>query len=182
MRMRLKRVLKNNVGFSIIELMVAVAILAVISSVAMVSLYSVNQSNTKKSTASINSSLLLCKEKALTNAAKEWKTVVYEDKVEVVKVAFDDSVMTVASYDFPNNVKIFVNNTENGSNGELGEDYESVSFVFNTQGSVSKVYDNNGNSLKSSLGSYCYISSRYKSRKIKNVKLFFSTGKHIAER
>ena len=62
MRMKLnqKQVQKNNSGFSIIELLVVVAIMAVFIGGALTTFLSVSRTNVKKSNSVINDAMIFC--------------------------------------------------------------------------------------------------------------------------
>ena len=185
MRMKLnqKQIQKNNSGFSIIELLVVVAIMAVFIGGALTTFLSVSRTNVKKSNSVINDAMIFCKGKAMTNAAKEWKLVLSEHEANVVKVSSDGKVSTIKSYALPNKVDIFVNTSEESYAGKIGDDgdYESVSIVYSSKGSITKVYDENNNSLMDKFGNTCCIVSKYKQSKSASIKLYFITGKHAKQ-
>lgn len=171
----------NNGGFSLVELLVIVAIMGVLIGMFSISYVIVEKGNVKKAIGYIDDALTLCKEKAQTNSADEWKVIIEEEKVSVVKVE-GSSEQYISQKELPKNVDLYVTELDGKLSGtEVGSDYDSVSISFGRMGEVKDVYiTSSGTSIKGT-SPYFYIIARYKDKKQQNIKIYYSTGKHIVE-
>lgn len=170
----------NNKGFSLVELLVIVAIMGVLIGMFSITYVIVEKGNVKKAVGYIDDELTLCKEKAQTNSADEWKVVIEESQVSVVKVE-DNKEQQISTKELPKNVKIYISETGGKLSGtEIGSDYDKVSISFGMMGEVKDVYTSSGTTMKES-SPYVYIIARYKDKKQQDIKVYYSTGKHIVE-
>lgn len=161
---------KHNMGFSFVELMVVIAIMAVLIGAASISYVVVSKSNVKKAASYIDNAITNCREKSMTKTG-EWSVRISDGLVEIVHDG-----ETVDSKELPSNVDVYVSEI-NGDLSEnmVGEDYDSVSVFFKTLSGEVKTVE--PESIKGS-GTCCYIMCRYKDKKQYTIRLYYSTGKH----
>lgn len=171
----------NNKAFSMIELLVIVAIMGVLIGVFSASYLVVEKGNVKKAVNFIDDELSVCKEKAQTNSADEWKVVIKPGRVSVVKV-IDGVESEESSKAIPEKVSLYISENSGKISGtEIGSDYDSVSISFRQSGEVGDVYVSSTNTSLKGSASSIYIIARYKDKKEQNVKIYYSTGKHTVE-
>lgn len=176
---------RNNKGFSLLELMVVVAIMAILTGITTITYRTVNNSNVNKAASVVDDYLSLAREKAKTVSAYEWNmTISVGDKETLVSYvkktmtpsgAVKEDIMDSKS--LPKNVKFRIID-DAGSEIKLEGTVSRISIAFNSlTGSVSKVYFSDGSSIDIKDKSYCDITAYYKN-KSRSVRLYFVTGKH----
>ena len=172
--------LNRNAGFSLLELLIAVAIMAVLIGASLTTYLVVSKSNVKKASGAINDTLTLARERSKTIAAEEWNATIEAsgDKVVVklVKIVKDDEkILTDHLHFYRNGVTRFIGN-------KSGE-YKKVSIVFETMtGAVKSVYYNGDRSDKMDISKgKMQIISYYGDKKSSSISLFFVTGKHMID-
>lgn len=182
MRMSIKR---NNKGFSLLELMVVVAIMAILTGMISITYRTVNKSNVNKAASIVDDYLSLAREKAKTVSAYEWNMTISvgDDGTEVSYVKKAEKESDKAKMDsktLPKNVKFEIID-DKGNVIKLDNTINEVSVAFNSlTGNVSKVYFSDGSSIDingDNRKSYCDIKAYYKT-KSRSVRLYFVTGKH----
>lgn len=167
----------SNKGFSVVEVIVVVAIMAVMIGVISVTYTVVKKANVTKASRTIDDLLTNCREKAMTNSAKEWKVVIDGNTVKVIKVDSDGNEIEIESATIPSNVEVYV--SEDGVNNYYAKDNPiSISFKL-LSGEVSSVYTT-GVTIKGS-GTNCGIVSDYKNKKQSTITLYYATGKHTID-
>ena len=185
----------NNLGFSLLELMVTVAIMAVMLGGSITTYRTVTRANVKKANSYINDEISIAREKAKTIAADEWvfmleatgKTV----NASVYKVISEENkgdVWTLMSVQaLPQNVKISFTDSKGVNTikiGNGGTDVKRLGIVFAPlTGKVKsiKTYSETGtviSTISMSGASYCDIVSQHRT-KVKKVRIYYLTGKHI---
>lgn len=185
---------KRNSGFSMVELIVAIAIMTLLIGTAGLSYMIVSKSNVKKAAETIDDCLTLCRERAMTNSAEEWNVTIKPGRVEVQKLTLDADnnlkVEVIESQSLPSRVDIYV--IDAGSANEIyvsddEGDKESVSVSFKLlSGEVGKIYfdgNRDGEYLypTGSNSTGCRIVVDYKNKKTYGIEVFYSTGRHIIE-
>lgn len=181
----------NNFGFSLLELMVTIAIMAVLIGGSLTTYRIVSKTNVKKATKYIDDYFSLARERAKTIAAYEWNMTIDASGddvvVQLVKInekengEFERTVLDTAS--LPSNIKVKIVDTRGGTTylSKDPRDIKTVSFAFTPlKGNVSKIYYNNDFNRTISLedGS-CDIVAYYGDKKSRSVKLYYVTGKHM---
>lgn len=169
----------SNKGFSIIEVIVVVAIMAVMVGVISITYTVVKKANVTKASRTIDDLLTNCREKAMTNSAKEWKVVIDGNTVKVIKVDSEGNEIEIESEAIPSNVNVYVV-SDDGINRYDASSANPISISFKLlSGEVSSVYTT-GVTIKGS-GSQCRIVSDYKNKKQSTITLYYATGKHTID-
>lgn len=174
----------NNKGFSLLELMVVVAIMAILTGITTITYRTVNNSNVNKAASIVDDYLSLAREKAKTVSAYEWNMTISigDDGTEVsyVKKTETNAGITEDTMDsktLPKNVKFKIID-DTGNEIKLEDTTYEVSVAFNSlTGTVSKVYFKDGSEIDIKAKSYCDFVAYYKN-KSRSVRLYFVTGKH----
>lgn len=178
----------NNKGFSLLELMVVVAIMAILTGITTITYRTVNNSNVNKAASIVDDYLSLAREKAKTVSAYEWNMTISvgDDGTEVsyVKktkttagITEDITADTMDSKTLPKNVKFKIID-DAGNEIKLENTTNEVSVAFNSlTGTVSKMYFKDGSEINIKDKSYCDFVAYYKN-KSRSVRLYFVTGKH----
>ena len=135
----------NNKGFSLLELLVVVAIMGVLTGIISITYRTVNKSNVNKAASIVDDYLSLAREKAKTVSAYEWNMTISvgDDGTEVsyVKKAKMDSKT------LPKNVKFKIID-DKGNEIRLDNTIKEVSVAFNSlTGNVASVYFSNGSKI-----------------------------------
>lgn len=180
----------SNAGFSLVELLVVVAIMGLLMGGAIVSWYTISSNNVKKAGGYIDDSLTECKSRAKTMAAHAWTVELTNDKVQVHRYLTDDKGAVTdevtLSENLPGNVDIYVL-MDSGEKIDLTSDADMVQFEYKIlTGEISSVYaEKSGaswplynNSALYSGYKYCDIVCKYENRE-QVIRLYFTTGKHI---
>ena len=181
----------NNLGFSLLELMVTVAIMAVMLGAGLTTYRIVSRSNVRKATKYIDDFLTLAREKAKTIAAYEWNMTIDATGdsvyVELVRVTqkedggLEETVMNRAK--LPSNIKVRIIDAKADKTylGNGAGDIRYASFVFTPlTGSVNKIYFNKDRNYNMVMdGGVCDIEAYYGTKKSKSVRIYFVTGKHM---
>ena len=178
---------KSNAGFSLIELLVVVAIMSLLMGGALISWYAVSSANIKKAISYVDDALTECKNRAMTTSADNWKVVITNDKIEVIKTITDDggsvSDVVITSEAIPKNVNVYVQ--QDTVKYDLATEYNSISISYKLlSGEVKDVYANKGGTdikvYSGTEANYCDIVCQYKER-TRTVRLYYTTGKHIQQ-
>ena len=91
-----------------IELLVTVAIMAVMVGAMSITMNVVKNANVDKSSRTINDIITLSREKAMTTDAKEWVVRIDGNSVSVVRVLSDGTEQTVERKELPSKVDVYV--------------------------------------------------------------------------
>lgn len=172
----------NNKGFSLLELLVVVAIMAILTGMISITYRTVNKSNVNKAASIVDDYLSLAREKAKTVSAYEWNMTISvgDDGTEVSYVKKAEKESDKAKMDsktLPKNVKFKIID-DKGNEIKLDNTIKEVSVAFNSlTGNVAKVYFSNGSKIDVTDSSYCDFIAYYKT-KSRSVRLYFVTGKH----
>lgn len=180
----------NNKGFSLIELMVVVAIMAIMIGVGVTSYRTVSRTNVKKSARYVDDYLSLAREKARTISAYEWNMTIDATQknpvVILVKIEKDDldnlTVTQMSKETLPSNVKLSISDAD-GNVTEIGGStgVKKVSIVFKSlTGTVDKIYFEGEADNLMTKSSFYDILCKYKSRE-QVVRLYDVTGKHTTK-
>lgn len=168
----------SNKGFSIIEVIVVVAIMTVMIGAVSITYTAVKKTNVTKASRTIDDLLTTCREKAMTNSAKEWKVVIDGSTARIIKVDSEGNEIEIESETLPSNVKVYV--SEDGINNyEASVSPISISFKL-LSGEVGSVYNNDGITIKGE-GTNCGIVCDYKNKKNSTITLYYATGKHTID-
>ncbi len=172
-RQKLNKAIGNR-GFSLVELLVVVAIMGVMVGIASLSYVVVSKSNVKKTAGFIADAISECRERSMTKTGK-WSVKISDGLVEIIH---DDEVFD--SSELPSRVNVYVSETDGKLSGtKVGTDYTSVTVTFrNLSGDIEEV---SPAGIKTDAGKTCYIMCRYKDKKSSTIKLYYSTGKHTVE-
>ncbi len=185
--------LNRNAGFSLLELLIAVAIMAVLIGASLTTYRVVSKSNVKKASGSINDMLTVARERAKTIVADEWNTTIeVSGKSVVVKLIratknSDDSYTEriVDEVELPSNVDVkFID--RNGVTKQIGTKagaYTKLSIAFEPlTGAVKNVYYNGDRTQKMDISKgKMQIVSYYGDKKSSTISLYFVTGKHMID-
>ncbi len=183
---------KFNAGFSLVELLVVVAIMGVLLSGAVMSWYVISSNNVNKSGEYIDSALTECKNRAKTMAADLWTVELTNDIVEVHKSVSDDkgvvSDEVILHENLPASIDVYVL-LNTGEKIDLTSNADKVIIEYKIlTGEVSSIYAEKDGSKWSVYSSgtaytgykYCDIVSKHDKRENK-IRLYFTTGKHIEQ-
>lgn len=183
---------RSNAGFSLVELLVVVAIMGVLMGGAVMSWYTISSNNVKKAGSYIDDALTECKSRAKTQAAHSWTVELTNDSVQVHKYISDDTGSVtdeiILSEKLPANVDVYVL-TDHSEKFDLASGVDMVQFEYKIlTGEISSIYVEDGgtswpaynnNSLYSDY-KYCDIVCKHEKREYK-MRLYFTTGKHIEQ-
>lgn len=183
---------KSNAGFSLVELLVVVAIMGVLMGGAIMSWYAISSNNVNKAGGYIDDALTECKGRAKTMAAHSWTVELTNDTVQVHRYVSDDKGSVtdevILSEKLPGNVDVYVL-MDYGEKFDLTSDVDMMQFEYKLlTGEISTIYAEKGgtswpvynnNSLYASY-KYCDIVCKYENRE-HVIRLYFTTGKHIEQ-
>lgn len=178
----------RNAGFSLVELLVTVAILGVALGFTAISYTVVSRSNVKKAASYADDALALCRQRSMVSSG-QWCVVIKSDGVSVVKRTGADGSYTdesISDSGIPKSVDVFVGQNKSTGLKQLGVDCDSVTIYFNTlNGDIKNVTMQTSGSaetdIKDDTSGSCYLVFRYKDKKECRVKIYYSTGKHTVE-
>ncbi len=180
---------KSNAGFSLVELLVVVAIMAVLMSITAVTWYTVSSANVNKAASFIEEVMLEGKNRAMTTSAKSWDVVITNDNVKLIKTYSDNSTEVIVSEKLPSNVDIKL--IQNGSliEYDLGTDpvvYDSIIISYKLlSGEVKKVSATTSSTTVTLYEgkdiNYGDIVCYYEDERSETIRLYYSTGKHIRQ-
>lgn len=183
---------RNNLGFSLLELMVGVAIMAVMLGAGLTTYRIVSRTNVKKATKYIDDTLTLAREKARTISAQEWNMTIDATGdsvyVQVIRINQEENgsyTSTVMSQSrLPENIDVRIIDAYGNATylSNKPGDMKYVSFAFTPLiGSVSKIYYDKDTThyLDLTQGGFCDIEAYYGNKKSKSVRIYFVTGKHM---
>lgn len=166
-----------NAGYSLVELMIIVAIMGVLIGLSAITINVVKNANVEKSSKTINNMLTVCRERAMTMAAKEWVVRIEEKKVDIIKVTSDGNREITQSAELPKSIKVYL--TEDNIIQYMSEDSPIEIAFAQFSGEILDVRTDEKGSIKTS--NKCAIASKYKS-KVSKVILYYSTGKHSVDK
>ena len=180
---------KSNAGFSLVELLVVVAIMGVLMGITAVTWYAVSSANGNKAASFIEEVLLEGKNRAMTTSAKSWDVIITNDKVKLVKTYDDDRTEVIVSESLPSNVDIKLIQSGSPTEYDLGGEsapYDSIVISYKLlSGEVKKVTaTNKGTTIELYTGSgisYGDIVCYYEDDRSETVRLYYSTGKYIRQ-
>ena len=109
-RQKLNKAIGNR-GFSLVELLVVVAIMGIMVGVASLSYVVVSKSNVKKTAGFIDDAISECRERAMTKTGK-WSVKISDGLVEIIH---DDEVFD--SSELPSRVNVYVSETDGKLSG-----------------------------------------------------------------
>lgn len=169
----------KNAGFSLVELIVTVAILGVAVGFAALSYSIVSKSNVNKTTGYISDALAMCRQRSMASAG-QWEVVIENGCVEVVKTSKNDGTAVsevISSMALPARVDVYAAESKGVYTNKI-DSTQPLRISFNMlNGDIKDVVINSG-SIKTTGSNYCYISCRYKDKKEQWVKIYYATGKH----
>ncbi len=176
----------NNSGFSLVELLIVIAIMGILVGVSAISYNLINRTNVNKSTKLVEEYLTLCREKAKSINAYEWNVTIEENEISIYKITQgEDGLLeeSIKSDTLPKSVKIYILDQAGNPTYISSEDMDAALISFKPlSGAVKDIYfysdgsDIDGPDINTE--SYCDIVSEYKNDKNKSVRLFYTTGKH----
>ena len=179
---------RSNSGFSLVEILVVVAILGILMGGSLITYYTVSSNNVKKSAGYISDAMTECRGRAMTTQAKTWKVVISKKKVEVIKVDSNDAEHLVTSNELPSHVAVSLTDSESITTFDLFDQnsgYDSIVITYKLlSGEINEVYAVMGGSEVviydgSQTSKYCDIKCDYNNKKSRNLRLYYSTGKNI---
>ena len=183
--MQIKK-MNNNAGFSLVELIVVVALLGVLMGATLITYYTISSHNINKAKGFIEDSLNECRSRAMTTQAKSWEVVLTEEKVVVYKTDSDDKVIDIQGNKLPKNVSIQLQQSNSATIYNIEESsYDEVRISFKKlSGEVGRV-SIFANDVETKLytadeGQYCDIILNYRNR-TKKIRLYYATGKFVAD-
>lgn len=183
------KVRQNNKGFSLMELLITISVMAIVMTASLITYTVVSKQNVKKANESVQDFLTLAREKAMTTTAYEWNMTIEAsgDKINVKLVKVNKNLADELTYNvmdeatLPSNVKLKLVD-KNGNATYIGGDstVTSATFAFSALvGKTSKVYYNyNPASPISLTDGYIDIVTYYGTKKSVTERLYFVTGKH----
>ncbi|MCM1307655.1 MAG: prepilin-type N-terminal cleavage/methylation domain-containing protein [Butyrivibrio sp.] len=176
---------QNNKGFSIVELIVVVAIMSVMIGAISITYTVVKRTNVTKAARTIDDLLTTCREKAMTNSAKEWKVVIDDHTAKIIKVDSEGNEIEIESAELPSNIEVYVSEVSVSEDDEVkaGAYYAkdkpiSISFKL-LSGEVSSVYAEE--TIIKGESTNCGIVCEYKNKKRSTITLYYATGKHTID-
>lgn len=180
---------KSNAGFSLVELLVVVAIMGLLMGITAVTWYAVSSANVNKAASYIEEAMLEGKNRAMTTSAKSWDVIITNDKVKLVKTYNDDRTEVIVSEALPSNVDIKMLQGGSAVVYDLGGEnppYDSIVISYKLlSGEVKKITASNKGAavelLASSGINYVDIVCYYKDERSETIRLYLSTGKHIRQ-
>ena len=189
---RIKNSKGSNSGFSMVELIVVLAVTAVTIGFATMSYTLVSRSNVNKAAKYVDSAFTLCRNRAMASSG-DWRIVIKNGGVSVVKHVEENVGGTVqvteeaySENSLPKNVDVYVGQSADAGLKKLGTDCDSINICYNMlNGDVRDVFAVSGSSdiqIKDSSSSYCYLVFKYKDKKECRIKIYYSTGKHAVEK
>lgn len=169
----------KNAGFSLVELLVTVAILGVAMGFAALSYSLVSRSNVNKTVGYISDALSMCRQRSMASAG-QWEVVIENGSVEVVKTSKNDGTAVsevISSQALPSHVDVYAAESKGVYTNKI-DSTQPLRISFNMlNGDIKDIMVNSG-SIKTAGSNYCYISCRYKDKKEQWVKIYYATGKH----
>lgn len=185
--------LNRNAGFSLVELLVVIGIMAVLAVASLTTYTVVSRSNVKKATGSISDIISLARERAKTIVADEWNATIETDgeeiEVKLVKAVKDENTGTYTEtvldeQTLPKNVDIKIIDAA-GTEKELAVEggCKKLSIVFEPLTGVVKsvYYDGNRDNKMNTQTGKLQIVAYYRDKKSSTVNVYFVTGKHIVD-
>ena len=177
----------DNAGFSLVELIVTVAILGVVIGFTAISYSLVSRTNVKKAASYTYDAFALCRQKSMASSG-QWNVVITENGVSVVKHSATPGVADESYSDssIPTSVDVYVGQSKTSGLKQVGVDCDAVTISYNMlSGDIKDVIVSSGGSetsiMDTSTSGSLYVIFRYKDKKECVVKLFYSTGKHTVE-
>lgn len=183
--MQIKK-MNNNAGFSLVELIVVVALMGLLIGGSLITYYTISSHNINKAKGFIEDGLNECRSRAMTTQAKTWEVVINEEKVMVYKTDLSDKVTDIQGDKLPNNVSIQIQQSNDAAIYSIGEgSYDEVRISFKKLsgevGTVSLVKDSTETKLYTAdEAQYCDIILNFRNR-TKKIRLYYATGKFVAD-
>lgn len=180
---------KSNAGFSLVELLVVVAIMGLLMGITAVTWYAVSSANVNKAASFIEEAMLEGKNRAMTTSAKSWDVIITNDRVKLVKTYSDDRTEVIVSEALPSNVDVKMIQSGSSTEYDLGGEnppYDSIVISYKLlSGEVRKVTAANEGAaielLPSAGINYVDIVCYYENDRAETIRLYLSTGKHIRQ-
>ena len=176
-----------NAGFSLVELIVVVALVGVLIGGSLITYYTISSHNINKAKGYIEDSLNECRSRAMTTQAKSWDVEITSEKVGVYKTDMSTGeVINIQGNKLPKNVSIEFQQGNNPTVYKLSDTaYDSVKISFKKlSGEVGKVSITSGGTatelFTSNEAQYCDIILNYRNR-TKKIRLYYATGKFVAD-
>lgn len=178
----------SNAGFSLVELIVVVALMGVLIGGSLITYYTISSHNINKAKGFIEDSLNEGRSRAMTTEAKLWEVVITAEDVKVYKTDSDTSeVIDIQGNQLPGNVTVELQQSDSATvTYSLSEDgYDSIRISFKKlSGEVGKVSVVKGDTVTelytSDEAKYCDIKLNYRDR-TKTIRLYYATGKFVAD-
>ncbi len=178
--------INSNAGFSLVELIVVVALLAVVMGGSLITYYTISSHNINKAKGFIEDGLNEGRSRAMSVQAKKWEVVISESKVMVYKTDESDNVTDIQGNKIPSNVSIQIQQSNSATVYNISDtEYDEVRISFKKLsgeiGKVSIVRDGAATDLYTAdEGQYCDIILNYRNR-TKKIRLYYATGKFVAD-
>lgn len=183
--MQIKK-MNNNAGFSLVELIVVVALMGLLIGGTLITYYTISSHNINKAKGFIEDSFNECRSRAMTTQAKLWEVVITKDKVIVYKTDTSDVVTDIQGNKMPKNVTIQLQQSNSATIYNLSDgSYDDIRISFKKLsgevGKVALVKEGNETILYSSdEAQYCDIILNFRNR-TKKIRLYYATGKFVAD-
>lgn len=186
----------NNAGFSLVELIVVVAIMGLLIGGTLITYYTISSHNIDKAKGFVEDGLNEVRNRAMSTKAKNWELIITDknakvyrtDSVEDNNGNFSDVSTDIQGNKLPANVSVSFQQSDSPNIYSIdgsSSGYDSVSISFKLlSGEVSKVAllkDSTSTVLfTGDEAQYCDIIFKYRNR-TKKIRLFYSTGKFVAD-
>ena len=193
--MQTKKV-NSNAGFSLVELIVVVAIMGLLIGGTLITYYTISSHNINKAKGYIEDGFNEVRNRAMSTQAKSWEIVITADDVKVYRVdsvtqaggGSSDVLTDIQGNKLPKNVSISLKQSNSPteyliSNSSTGYDSINISFklLSGEVNKVSVVKDGTTTVLfTDDEAQYCDIILKFRNR-TKNIRLYYATGKFIAD-
>ena len=178
----------KNAGFSLVELIVVMAILGLLMGGTLITYFTVSSNNVKKAGGFIDDALAECRSSAMSIAAESWKVVITKESVEVVKTETDGTTVVRSGGELPKNVAVSVVKQDGLSTYSVfnkDTDYDSIVIEYKAlSGKIRKVSAFKDDVeleiyTASSTDTYCDFVCDYNGKSTYKLRLYYSTGKHV---
>lgn len=179
---------RSNAGFSLVEILVVIAIMGVLMGGSLITYYTVSSNNVKKSAGFISDAMTECRSRAMTTQAESWEVRITKENVKVYKVEPSGSELLIVGNDLPKHVAVSLVQGGTGTEYDLfdatsGYDsivitYKLLSGEINTvkaykAGAENVIYDGSQDVT------YFDIVCDYENKKSRSLRAYYTTGKHV---